>query len=55
MEYPGKTEHYRTCLSVIADAPGYERPGIKQFLETGTLGAPVPTRQDIPVGLQNIG
>lgn len=37
-EYPGKTDHYRKCLEIIADAPDAERPGIKQFLGTGTLG-----------------
>lgn len=38
-EYPGKVEHYRMCLSIIANAPGEERPGIKTFLETGNKGA----------------
>ncbi|KIR77297.1 ubiquitin carboxyl-terminal hydrolase 25/28 [Cryptococcus gattii E566] len=37
-EYPGKADHYRMCLSVIADAPGEERPGLKQFLQTGSRG-----------------
>ena len=43
-EYPGKTDHYRKCLEVIADAQGNERPGIKQFLGTGTVGASVYSR-----------
>nr|KIR50274.1 ubiquitin carboxyl-terminal hydrolase 25/28 [Cryptococcus bacillisporus CA1280] len=37
-EYPRKADHYRMCLSVIADAPGEERPGLKQFLQTGSRG-----------------
>ena len=35
-EYPGKTEHYRMCLNIIANAEGEERPGIKTYLETGS-------------------
>jgi hypothetical protein len=37
-EYPGKADHYRMCLQIIADAPGEERPAIKTFLETGKKG-----------------
>lgn len=37
-EYPGKIDHYRLCLKIIAEAAGAERPAIKSFLETGTLG-----------------
>ncbi|WRT66247.1 uncharacterized protein IL334_003200 [Kwoniella shivajii] len=54
-EYPGKADHYKNCLSVIADAPGKERPGIKSFLETGSREPEAPPRKDIPVGLHNIG
>ncbi|WVQ72603.1 hypothetical protein IAR50_002161 [Cryptococcus sp. DSM 104548] len=54
-EYPGKADHYRMCLSVIADAPGEERPGLKSFLQTGNRDPGLPARRDIPVGLQNIG
>ncbi|ORY34116.1 hypothetical protein BCR39DRAFT_518545 [Naematelia encephala] len=54
-EFPGKADHYRTCLQVIADAPGAERPGLKTFLQTGSREDQAPARQDIPVGLQNIG
>lgn len=38
-EYPGKTEHYRMCLDIIANAQGEERPGIKSFIETGSRRA----------------
>ncbi|WVW83772.1 hypothetical protein I302_105793 [Kwoniella bestiolae CBS 10118] len=54
-EYPGKADHYRNCLSIIADAPGRERPGIKTFLQTGSREPEAPPRKDIPVGLHNIG
>ncbi|OCF36740.1 hypothetical protein I316_01336 [Kwoniella heveanensis BCC8398] len=54
-EYPGKADHYRNCLSIIANAPGQERPGIKTFLETGSREPEAPARNDIPVGLHNIG
>ncbi|ODO08058.1 hypothetical protein I350_03641 [Cryptococcus amylolentus CBS 6273] len=54
-EYPGKADHYRICLSVIADAPGEERPGLKTFLQTGNRDPGAPARKDVPVGLQNIG
>ncbi|OCF60484.1 hypothetical protein L486_00117 [Kwoniella mangroviensis CBS 10435] len=54
-EYPGKADHYRKCLSIIADAPGQERPGIKTFLQTGSREPEAPARKDIPVGLHNIG
>ncbi|ORX36800.1 hypothetical protein BD324DRAFT_627205 [Kockovaella imperatae] len=54
-DFPGKTNHYRNCLEIIASAPGEERPAIKMFLETGKTEPDVPVRKDIPVGLQNIG
>ena len=54
-DFPGKTDHYRNCLAIIADAPGEERPAIKSFLETGKTDGGAPPRTDIPVGLQNIG
>nr|ODN88380.1 hypothetical protein L203_02993 [Cryptococcus depauperatus CBS 7841] len=54
-EYPGKADHYRMCLSVIANAPGEERPSIKHFLVTGTREPEAPVRKDVPVGLYNIG
>ncbi|WWC61766.1 uncharacterized protein I303_104351 [Kwoniella dejecticola CBS 10117] len=54
-EYPGKAEHYKNCLSIIADAPGRERPGVKTFLQTGSREPEAPARKDIPVGLHNIG
>ncbi|WVF71581.1 hypothetical protein IAT40_006389 [Kwoniella sp. CBS 6097] len=54
-EYPGKADHYRSCLSIIANAPNQERPGIKTFLETGSREPEAPARNDIPVGLHNIG
>jgi ubiquitin carboxyl-terminal hydrolase 25/28 len=38
-EYPGKTEHYRSCLEVIAFRPGYERLGLQRYLATGSAGA----------------
>ena len=38
-DFPGKMEHYRNCLRLIANAPGAERPGIQTFLETGKQGA----------------
>jgi hypothetical protein len=37
-DYPGKKDHYRKCLSIIAAAPGEERPGIQTFLDTGAMG-----------------
>ncbi len=37
-DYPGKTEHYKMCMDIIANAPGRERPSIKRFLETGSRG-----------------
>jgi ubiquitin carboxyl-terminal hydrolase 25/28 len=39
-DYPGKTDHYRLCLTLIADAEGEERPGIKKFL-SGAVGKPI--------------
>ncbi|KAK8864283.1 hypothetical protein IAR55_001529 [Kwoniella newhampshirensis] len=54
-EYPGKADHYKLCLSIIADAPGEQRPGLQTFLQTGSREPDVPARLDIPVGLQNIG
>ncbi|WWC70309.1 uncharacterized protein I206_104259 [Kwoniella pini CBS 10737] len=54
-EFPGKAEHYRNCLSIIAEAPGRERPGIRTFLQTGSREPEGPPRKDIPVGLHNIG
>ncbi|WWC89454.1 uncharacterized protein L201_004378 [Kwoniella dendrophila CBS 6074] len=54
-EYPGKADHYRNCLTIIAEAPGQERPGIKSFLQTGSREPEAPPRKDIPVGLHNIG
>jgi len=54
-EFPGKIEHYRMCLDIIANANGEERPALKTYLETGSKGAEAPVRLDIPVGLQNIG
>ena len=37
-DFPGKLEHYRKCLDLIANAPGAERPRIGLFLETGKQG-----------------
>ncbi|KAK4683835.1 hypothetical protein P7C73_g6382, partial [Tremellales sp. Uapishka_1] len=54
-DYPGKKDHYRMCLDIIANDPQNERRAIKTFLETGTKGEDAPVRRDIPVGLQNIG
>ncbi|EIW70776.1 hypothetical protein TREMEDRAFT_68214 [Tremella mesenterica DSM 1558] len=54
-EFPGKADHYRKCLEVIASAPGEERPSIRTFLETGSKDFSGPARKDIPVGLHNIG
>jgi ubiquitin carboxyl-terminal hydrolase 25/28 len=54
-EYPGKMEHYRSCLEVIAKAGGDERAGLKRYLDTGSKEAEIIKRNDIPAGLQNIG
>lgn len=37
-EYPGKAEHYRTCLEVIAFRPGFERTGLQLYLSSGSTG-----------------
>jgi ubiquitin carboxyl-terminal hydrolase 25/28 len=54
-EYPGKMDHYRSCLEVIAKAGGDERAGLKRYLDTGSKEAEIVKRNDIPAGLQNIG
>jgi ubiquitin carboxyl-terminal hydrolase 25/28 len=54
-EYPGKMDHYRSCLEVIAKAGGDERAGLKRYLDTGSKEAENVKRNDIPAGLQNIG
>jgi ubiquitin carboxyl-terminal hydrolase 25/28 len=54
-EYPGKMDHYRSCLEVIAKAGGDERAGLKRYLDTGSKEAEIIKRNDIPAGLQNIG
>lgn len=54
-EYPGKLDHYRSCLEIIAKAGGDERQGLKRYLETGSKEPEIVKRNDIPAGLQNIG
>ena len=44
-EYPGKTDHYRMCLGIIANASGEERHGIKTYLDTGTKGQQIKKRE----------
>lgn len=36
-DYPGKAEHYRSCLEIIANS-GEARQGLKRYLETGSRG-----------------
>lgn len=36
-DYPGKAEHYRSCLEIIANS-GEARQGLKRYLETGSKG-----------------
>jgi hypothetical protein len=31
-DFPGKTDHYRMCLDIIANSPGEERPGLRAYL-----------------------
>lgn len=33
LDRPGRSEHYRTALSIVANAPGEERPVLQAFLE----------------------
>lgn len=68
-DFPGKADHYKMCLGIIAGAQGEERPGLQSFVQTGSRGecslalrdpsltpAPdPPPRKDLPVGLHNIG
>ncbi|BEI89970.1 uncharacterized protein CcaverHIS019_0300400 [Cutaneotrichosporon cavernicola] len=53
---PSRMEHYRLALSLIANAPGQERPAIQAFLEGKDISEfQGPVRRDIPAGLRNIG
>jgi ubiquitin carboxyl-terminal hydrolase 25/28 len=65
-DYPGKADHYRSCLEIIAKAGGDERQSLRRYLETGSKGEhsegselmsepEIIKRNDIPAGLQNIG
>jgi len=37
-EYPGKMDHYRSCLEIIAKSGGDERQGLRRYLQTGSKG-----------------
>ena len=37
IDYPGKAEHYRSCLEIIANS-GEARQGLRRYLETGSKG-----------------
>ncbi len=53
---PSRKDHYRQALSLIANAPGQERPAIQAFLEGKDISEfQGPARRDIPAGLRNIG
>lgn len=64
---PSRADHYRMALSVIANAPGEQRPQLQAFLEgkdseltacsrlTSVSEFQGPVRKDIPAGLKNIG
>lgn len=53
---PSRSDHYRQALSVIANAPGEERPQLQAYLSGKDISEfQAPTRRDIPAGLRNIG
>lgn len=71
-EYPGRAEHYKSCLEIIAKQDDVDRSALRRYLETGSQGeshcasvdlepgltmteVQVVQRNDIPVGLENIG
>ena len=37
-DYPGRAEHYRSCLEIIAKQDDVDRSGLKRYLETGSQG-----------------
>jgi ubiquitin carboxyl-terminal hydrolase 25/28 len=37
-DFPGKADHYKMCLGIIASAQGEERPGLQNFIQTGSRG-----------------
>lgn len=69
-EYPGKAEHYRSCLEIIAKEADGDRSTLTRYLDTGSKGQQarvcephklipeepeIIKRNDIPAGLHNIG
>ncbi|KAL1413629.1 ubiquitin-specific protease ubp2 [Vanrija albida] len=53
---PSRADHYRMALSIIANAPGEERPVLQAYLAGKDISEfQGPVRRDLPAGLRNIG